>query len=582
MKFPGNLLSQAPLVFVVLTLALLWATGTLHFGPPEETPGAESQADAHAGHDHGPGGGDESPAASCENPKHDHGSDWCAEHGVAESACTRCDPSLVASFKARGDWCAEHDLPESQCPACQPGLLAPTSPVAGSLDALETVNCEHGTPAIDCDGCRFEVGVVKVERSLADALLAAGKVEKREASQELLLTGAVQLARTRVVTVATTAAGRVLEVRVDLGKTVAPGDLLAVIHSGEFGEAKASYLQATTTCEIARRERERQTGVTAALDELLRSLGAQPARENSHEECRFELPPGLVGERKSKLVGAAARLRLAHLKHEREMALEKKGISSRAEHEAAHQEHEAAQVEYTALLEEVKLSLHLEMARAENTFKQACTTVLAAEQQLRVLGMDAQGIAKLRDAEAGDDFARLEVRAPRAGTITALELAPGRYVEANESLFTIADLSQLWVWCDLYERDLAVVAREIANGGFPQAEVRVAAFPDEAFEGVLDLIGSEVDEHTRTIKARIQVANRSGRLRPGTFARVVVRVPTGKRVPMVPRSAVLSDDGKTFLFQHWRDDLWVRRDVVVRGTSTSQKGPRSRPAGRSC
>jgi hypothetical protein len=48
--------------------------------------------------------------------------DWCAEHQVPESLCTRCNASLVAAFKATGDWCAEHGLPESQCLACNPNL----------------------------------------------------------------------------------------------------------------------------------------------------------------------------------------------------------------------------------------------------------------------------------------------------------------------------------------------------------------------------------------------------------------------------------------------------------------------------
>lgn len=50
--------------------------------------------------------------------------DWCGEHEVAESRCTRCDASLVAAFKATGDWCAEHGLPESQCVACDPSRKA--------------------------------------------------------------------------------------------------------------------------------------------------------------------------------------------------------------------------------------------------------------------------------------------------------------------------------------------------------------------------------------------------------------------------------------------------------------------------
>lgn len=48
--------------------------------------------------------------------------DWCGEHQVPESQCTRCNPSLIAAFKATSDWCAEHGLPESQCLICNPDL----------------------------------------------------------------------------------------------------------------------------------------------------------------------------------------------------------------------------------------------------------------------------------------------------------------------------------------------------------------------------------------------------------------------------------------------------------------------------
>jgi len=48
--------------------------------------------------------------------------DWCGEHQVPESLCTRCNPELIAAFKATNDWCGEHGLPESQCLVCNPEL----------------------------------------------------------------------------------------------------------------------------------------------------------------------------------------------------------------------------------------------------------------------------------------------------------------------------------------------------------------------------------------------------------------------------------------------------------------------------
>ncbi len=55
---------------------------------------------------------------------HDHGDWWCAEHGVPEEVCTRCNSTLIATFRERGDWCDAHDRPDSQCFPCHPELEA--------------------------------------------------------------------------------------------------------------------------------------------------------------------------------------------------------------------------------------------------------------------------------------------------------------------------------------------------------------------------------------------------------------------------------------------------------------------------
>lgn len=50
--------------------------------------------------------------------------DWCGEHGVPESVCTRCNDNLIAEFKKKGDWCTKHNLPDSHCITCHPELKA--------------------------------------------------------------------------------------------------------------------------------------------------------------------------------------------------------------------------------------------------------------------------------------------------------------------------------------------------------------------------------------------------------------------------------------------------------------------------
>lgn len=86
---------------------------------PEDPAG--KAAPATAAHQHGKPG---AVAGSHE--------DWCAEHAVPESRCTRCDLELVAAFKATGDWCAEHGLPESQCVQCDPSRKMVRPPAGGN------------------------------------------------------------------------------------------------------------------------------------------------------------------------------------------------------------------------------------------------------------------------------------------------------------------------------------------------------------------------------------------------------------------------------------------------------------------
>jgi len=81
----------------------------------------------------------ERPAAQAESGTHAPANvvpgsyeDWCGEHEVPESQCTRCNPTLAAAFQATGDWCSEHGLPESQCRVCNPALEIRRPPKPGA------------------------------------------------------------------------------------------------------------------------------------------------------------------------------------------------------------------------------------------------------------------------------------------------------------------------------------------------------------------------------------------------------------------------------------------------------------------
>lgn len=94
---------------ILISAAALLAVACSKSDNSDEKNLAKEADHASSGH----AGGDVEPGSHA---------DWCGEHGVAESQCTRCNPELAAAFKATGDWCDEHGLPESQCKKCNPDI----------------------------------------------------------------------------------------------------------------------------------------------------------------------------------------------------------------------------------------------------------------------------------------------------------------------------------------------------------------------------------------------------------------------------------------------------------------------------
>lgn len=418
---------------------------------------------------------------------------------------------------------------------------------------IEKARCEHDIRQLDCNECRYELGVVKVDPSVTGALTKTVAVQKGNSGTTLNLTGEVQYDQTTLVDVLPPAAGKVSIVKARLGQKVEAGEVLAVIHSGDFGEAKATYIEAQATADVAQQEKSRQVAISEALEKLLISAKAQPVSS---------IPSEMLGEVKSRLVGAVARLHQARIILEREKSLIAKQASSKAELETADREMQTAEADYQALIEEIHLNVKLDRLKADNSARLADARLNASQQRLRMFGLSDEAIAAIIQMKDNGSFAELEVKAPRAGIITAINTTAGQFVETSQSLYTIADTSNLWVWCDLYERDLGGLHEFLARGHKPKANIKVAAFAD-IFSGEVDLLDTAVSQTTRTIKVRVQVENADGKLRPGMFASVDVPLTDSRQIMLVPRQAVLSDEGQAFAFIHWKEDLWLRRAVTV-------------------
>ena len=176
-----------------------------------------------------------------------------------------------------------------------------------------------------------------------------------------------------------------------------------------------------------------------------------------------------------------------------------------------------------------------DLLRARSDYERARAALAAVEAKLTTLGVAAA-------APAGSPPAYLAVNAPLTGTVVERTAVLGEYAQPYQPLFTVADLSTVWVETNLYDRDLADVAV-----GAP-ATVTVGAYPDQRFAGKVTYIGNILDKDTRTAVARVEVANVDGRLKPGLFASVEIDKTQRATALRVPENAVVLLQGQMTAF----------------------------------
>jgi RND family efflux transporter MFP subunit len=176
----------------------------------------------------------------------------------------------------------------------------------------------------------------------------------------------------------------------------------------------------------------------------------------------------------------------------------------------------------------------------------------SAKRKLMIIGLSEAEVAELETTRVPQTH--FHIRAPFAGTIIESNVRQGEYVQVGAELFELADLSTLWVLADLYEKDLPYVRAGM------KAQVVVAAYPGSV-AGTISTIYSVLDEKTRTVKARVQVENRHGKLKPEMFCTVNVQTQFGKETIKIPASALLGETEKHFVFIAVNDTTFEKRDI---------------------
>ena len=396
---------------------------------------------------------------------------WWLVAALALSSCKgkaspKSEPPATEAAK-EGAFCEEHGVLEAVCTKCNPKLI-PVFQAKG--DWCE----EHGFPMSFCpihhperagrpaadvksDGAPPHGTKVrfKTKEAAAQAGIATALAEERPGGARIEAMATIAYDATRRAEVNARAPGVVRSLKVDIGAKVAAGAPLAVIESAQ------------------------------------------------------------VGEDKSRLDAANARVLAAQANLKRETDLFSKGISPKRDVEVAQQ-----------------------------ALDEAIAARNGASSSLGVVG-----------ARGGGSMYTLTT--PLGGTVVRRTATIGHMVGVEEALFEVVDTSAMWAEIDVPEAQLA----NVAPG--QSVTVTIENIPERTVPGVIAYVAPEVDATTRTAKARVALKNPDGALRANMFARAEIALASAKPTVMVPQSAVQRAKGVALVFVQLAPDQYEARRVKL-------------------
>ncbi|RJP88572.1 MAG: efflux RND transporter periplasmic adaptor subunit [Desulfobacteraceae bacterium] len=270
--------------------------------------------------------------------------------------------------------------------------------------------------------------------------------------------------------------------------------------------------------------------VSSPLQGTIKSLSADIAGHFTEGEVLLALDSDAVAEAKAEYMKKSAALTLAKKTAEREASLFAK-----------------------------KISAEVDVQEAQNRLGEAEIELINAGIRLERLGFSKQDIGLLAGQAAIAINGILPVHAPITGTVIEKYVSAGERIEAGKELLLLSDLSEVWVWANIREAELPFLQKQHADIA---CEIETTGTDGQKYPGVLDVVSGQMNAQTRTIKARIRVANTDGLLKPGMFVNIRVLFQGTGNVIAVPQISVLEDAGRSFVFVHKEGDYWVRRPVT--------------------
>jgi len=225
--------------------------------------------------------------------------------------------------------------------------------------------------------------------------------------------------------------------------------------------------------------------------------------------------------------------------------------------------------EVATAIEEYRLALEnrngLRQSDDPYALTQADALVKASQRRLELWGISEKQI----NAARTDGVPHVTIYGYASGTVVDRKVTQGQYVSAGDTLFTVADLSQVWIKADVYEEQLP----EIRQG--QEVDITAESLPNKTLHGHVDFIEPSANQQTRTVPVHVHVGNPGMRLLPGMFVNATFVSHAAAPSIVVPRSAVLDTGTRKIVYLARPNGVFEAREVEV-GAATEDLFPVSK------
>jgi len=372
----------------------------------------------------------------------------------------------------------------------------------------------------------FEARSELSDEAIKNAEIETAIVGPQTIKGTIELPGEIGLNETKVVHIVPRLDGVVKQVFKHLGDEVSRGEALAIIESRELADAKIAYLDSLKKAQLAKIDVDRESLIfenTADMVELLE-------RKLDVEEISKQIENSLIGKNREELISSYAKLSLAKSVFEREKGLFEKGIASESDYLLALEKYKSAEAKFVSLKEKIAFDGKWALRQKKRKNEMEGLNLQNSKQKLLALGLTPVEIKSLTQ-DKGRVFTQYELRATIDGTVIKKHLTTGEAVKADDDIFLLADLSEVWV-------TILIPADQINHVALGSQVIVSNKNLGLQSEGTLTYLSSIIDETTRTITGRAVIPNSEKIWRPGTFVNVEL-VTDEKLVPLAIQSNAL-------------------------------------------